>query len=436
MGLTHLLPTHSGLKPLLRKLKVYPRLRLHISFADLAASLCSFLYFSDDSQHIREIQSFWKTNKEVLVTLSVRTSLDLLLQSLNLPPGSEVLMSAVNIRDMVEIVQRHKLVPVSVDISLDTLAPKLDFLENLITEKTKIFIVAHLFGSIINLDPYSELCKKHNILLFEDCAQAFAGDKYYGHDGADISLFSFGPIKSCTALGGAVAIIQDKTLASKIKNIEYDYPQRSEFWFLQRLLKYYCLKLLSIPVLYCNVLAVLKALGKDVDSAINSMTRGFSKGDILDKIRYRPPKRMLALLNRRLSNYHNDWVEKRQSNARKFISLLLPEIVCLGSSAEYNSFWLVAILVSDPEFMMTKLRENGFDATRGSTSLTFIDASQFENKHQNLINMNSERLIKYVLYLPVSESLPKNEITYLAGLVNKYYCECSTANDAKKLYAR
>lgn len=436
MGLTHLLPTHSGLKPLLRKLKVYPRLRLHISFADLAASLCSFLYFSDDSQHIREIQSFWKTNKEVLVTLSVRTSLDLLLQSLNLPPGSEVLMSAVNIRDMVEIVQRHKLVPVSVDISLDTLAPKLDFLENLITEKTKIFIVAHLFGSIINLDPYSELCKKHNILLFEDCAQAFAGDKYYGHDGADISLFSFGPIKSCTALGGAVAIIQDKTLASKIKNIEYDYPQRSEFWFLQRLLKYYCLKLLSIPVLYCNVLAVLKALGKDVDSAINSMTRGFSKGDILDKIRYRPPKRMLALLNRRLSNYHNDWVEKRQSNARKFISLLLPEIVCLGSSAEYHSFWLVAILVSDPEFMMTKLRENGFDATRGSTSLTFIDASQFENKHQNLINMNSERLIKYVLYLPVSESLPKNEITYLAGLVNKYYCECSTANDAKKLYAR
>lgn len=436
MGLTHLLPTHSGLKPLLRKLKVYPRLRLHISFADLAASLCSFLYFSDDSQHIREIQSFWKTNKEVLVTLSVRTSLDLLLQSLNLPPGSEVLMSAVNIRDMVEIVQRHKLVPVSVDISLDTLAPKLDFLENLITEKTKIFIVAHLFGSIINLDPYSQLCKKHNILLFEDCAQAFAGDKYYGHDGADISLFSFGPIKSCTALGGAVAIIQDKALASKIKNIEYDYPQRSEFWFLQRLLKYYCLKLLSIPVLYCNVLAVLKALGKDVDSAINSMTRGFSKGDILDKIRYRPPKRMLALLNRRLSNYHNDWVEKRQSNARKFISLLLPEIVCLGSSAEYHSFWLVAILVSDPEFMMTKLRENGFDATRGSTSLTFIDASQFENKHQNLINMNSERLIKYVLYLPVSESLPKNEITYLAGLVNKYYCECSTANDAKKLYAR
>jgi len=41
-------------------------------------------------------------------------------------------------------------------------------------------------------------------LLVEDCAQAFAGTQYYGYPQADVSLFSFGAIKSCTALGGAV----------------------------------------------------------------------------------------------------------------------------------------------------------------------------------------------------------------------------------------
>lgn len=91
---------------MLPKLNVYPRLQLHISFSDLAASLLSFLSVSNREQNIREIQSFWKIDKEVLVTLSVRTSLDLMLQSLNLPPGSEVLMSAVNIRDMAEPCRR------------------------------------------------------------------------------------------------------------------------------------------------------------------------------------------------------------------------------------------------------------------------------------------------------------------------------------------
>jgi dTDP-4-amino-4,6-dideoxygalactose transaminase len=124
---------------MLPRLNVYPRLQLHISFSDLVASLLSFLSVSNRQQNIREIQFFWKSDKEVLVTLCVRTSLDLMLQSLNLPAGSEVLMSAVNIRDMVEIVKRHGLVPVPVDISLDNLSPSLQLLESLISEKSRVF---------------------------------------------------------------------------------------------------------------------------------------------------------------------------------------------------------------------------------------------------------------------------------------------------------
>jgi dTDP-4-amino-4,6-dideoxygalactose transaminase len=166
-------------------MKVYSRLRLHISFVELAASLFSFFYFSNQEQHIRKIQSFWKIDKEVLVTFSVRTSLDLFLQALNLETGSEVLMSAINIQDMVEIIKRHHLVPVPIDLHLDTLAPDIKLLEKLISSKSRVFIVAHLFGSITDLEPYAKLCQQHQILLVEDCAQAFAGKKYCGYEGAE-----------------------------------------------------------------------------------------------------------------------------------------------------------------------------------------------------------------------------------------------------------
>lgn len=407
-----------------RKLNVYPRLQLHISFSDLVAILFSFFYFSNREQHTSEIQSFWQGNKNVLVTLSVRTSFDLLLQSLNLPAGTEVLMSAVNIRDMVEVVKRHGLVPVPVDISLDTLAPSLQLLETLISEKSRVFLVAHLFGSIINLEPYAQLCKKHNILLIEDCAQAFAGLKYYGSEDADVSFFSFGPIKSCTALGGAVTLIRDRTLAEKMKSLEEQYPCRSDFWFLKRVLKYFGLKLFSIPWVYYHLLAFFKFLNLDIDSVINSLTRGFSKGDILEKIRYRPPNRMLALLIRRLRNccdlWFERWLEWRESKARKFLSLLLPEIPCPGKGADYNSFWVVPVLVPNPESLMVKLREHGFDATRGNTSLTCIKDSRSLEEVPALRLLHGKRLIDHVLYLPVSESLPEKELLRLAELVNEF----------------
>lgn len=404
-----------------RRLNVYPRLQLHIHFSELAASLLSFFCFSDKKKHLREIQSFWKGNQDVVVTLSVRTSLDLLLQSLNLPAGSEVLMSAVNIRDMVEVVKGHGLVPVPVDISLDTLTPSIELLEALISEKSRVLLVAHLFGSIINLEPYAQLCKKHNLLLVEDCAQAFAGSKYYGYEEADISFFSFGPIKSCTALGGAVTLIRNKTLTEKMKSFEEQYPYRSEFWFLKRVLKYFGLKLFSIPRIYYHLLAVLRLLDRDLDVVINSLTRGFSQGDILSKIRYRPPQRMVELLSRRLRHCDINWFKQRESKARTFLAMLLPEIPCPGNKAEYHSFWVFPILVSNPELLMAHLRDKGFDATRGNTSLICIEDLRSQDKLQASQPQNAKHLIDHVLYLPVSESLPEQELEHLAKLVNEFY---------------
>ncbi|MFB2879837.1 DegT/DnrJ/EryC1/StrS family aminotransferase [Floridanema aerugineum] len=234
---------------------LYPRLNLDISFADLAFGL--FPWLSKSSvQNSSIIQDFSRNHKQVLVTLSVRTAFDLWLQALNLPKGTEVLMSAINIRDMQEIVKNHGLIPVPVDINLDTLAPDIELLKSLISPKSRVFVIAHLFGSIIDLEPIVEICQKHQILLVEDCAQAFCGTSYCGASSADVSLFSFGPIKSSTALGGAIACIQDSMIAEKMVTLAAEYPCRSELWFCQRVFKYWGLKVLSIPQVYVFLIGV------------------------------------------------------------------------------------------------------------------------------------------------------------------------------------
>jgi dTDP-4-amino-4,6-dideoxygalactose transaminase len=396
------------------RFKVYPRLQLDISFCDLINSLLSFGQIPDTNLSLNSIQSFWNVDKEIIVSLSVRTAFDLLLQSLKIPGGSEVLISAINIRDMVEIVKFHGLIPVPVDIAIDTYEPSLELLEKLVSPKSKILLVAHLFGGIFNLQPYVEFCQKYNLILMEDCAQAFAGNKYYGHPQADVSFFSFGAIKSSTALGGAVTLVRDKILAEKILGLQQQYPQKSELWFFLRVLKYLGLKTLSIPWIYCHLLNIIKILGKDLDSTINSTTRGFSKGDLLTKIRYRPPHRLIWLLAHQLSQCEG--FAARVETAQKFLNLLKTNIIVPGVKAEYNSFWLMPILADKPELLLLELQKNNFDATRGNTSLIAIEPSSQGNYP---FPENAKYLMEHILYVPVYKDVPDSQLQRLAQSVNE-----------------
>ena len=56
------------------------------------------------------------------------------------------------------------------------------------------------------LQPFAEKAQEHGLLLWEDCAQAFDG-RYAGHPEADAVMFSFGPIKTATALGGVIVAL-------------------------------------------------------------------------------------------------------------------------------------------------------------------------------------------------------------------------------------
>ena len=144
-----------------------------------------------------------------------RSGLDLLLEMLALPKGSEVLMSALTIPDMWKVVEHNGLVPVPVDVDPETLAPRPGAWRAAVTPRTKLALFAHLFGTRLTLAPLEELRREHGILILEDCAQAYTGADFKGDPAADVSMFSFGPIKTATALAGDVLRIKRSRLCSR-----------------------------------------------------------------------------------------------------------------------------------------------------------------------------------------------------------------------------
>ncbi len=208
-------------------------------------------------------------------------------------------MSAVNIPDMVCIIEHHGLKVVPCDVNLETLAPKLDVLETLLSVNTVAVIVAHIYGRVSNIDGVVEFTKKHNLVLIEDNAEVFCGLKYLGHPEADISLYSFGVIKPITAFGGAMVRINDPKLYQDMHNLYQQYSIQDHALYLKKVLKYIAIKyLMGTPLVMQIGVPVAKYYKFDYKEAFISKLRGFPE-DLIGKIRQRPSAALLHTLYRR-----------------------------------------------------------------------------------------------------------------------------------------
>ena len=63
---------------------------------------------------------------------------------MNYPKGSEIIMTAINILDMCTIIEEHGLIPVPVDITLETAGPTLQDVKDLITPKVNFYIYIYI----------------------------------------------------------------------------------------------------------------------------------------------------------------------------------------------------------------------------------------------------------------------------------------------------
>ncbi len=93
-------------------------------------------------------------------------------------------------------------------------------IEEKITSRTKAILVVHLYGQASNMQPVVGICKKYNLKLVEDCAQAH-GAKFNGQQVGtfgDIGCFSFYPSKNLGAFGDAGAITtNDDKIAEDVR---------------------------------------------------------------------------------------------------------------------------------------------------------------------------------------------------------------------------
>ncbi|MBN1394785.1 MAG: DegT/DnrJ/EryC1/StrS family aminotransferase [Pirellulales bacterium] len=392
---------------------MWSRKRIDIGWSDLLAGVYYVCFSPPPASVSRRVEAAWPDAERTLACLSVRSGFDLLLSELALPRGSEVLVSAITIPDMVRIIEHHGLTPVPVDLMPETMAPSIDQWRRAISPATRAILVAHMFGGRLDIEPIVELAARHELLVFEDCAQAFAGTLYQGHPRADVSMFSFGVIKSSTALGGGVLRVRDVNLLRRMRRRQATYTLQTRGHYLKRLLKYAGMKFLACrPV--CGCFAHLcRAIGFNYDRWVNRAARGFPGAALIAQIRRRPNASLMGVLERRLRNYNALRWQRHSDKGRTLAKLLIDEVSCPGANSAPHTYWVFPVVVDSPKRMLENLIQAGFDATQGQ-SLCVVPPS---DDRPSLRAVVSEQLLSNILFLPFYPELTARESQRMADVV-------------------
>jgi dTDP-4-amino-4,6-dideoxygalactose transaminase len=403
-----------------------PRKQFDIGWVDLAYGLAR-CFVSPARNAMREhLEHAWSADGNALACLSVRSGFDLVLRQLALPRGSEILVSAITIRDMVSIIEHHGLRAVPVDIDAGTCAIRLDAIERAITPHSKAVLIAHLFGSRTDMTDITSIAQQHNLLVFEDCAQAYAADGYRGHPASDVAMFSFGPIKTATALGGAMLSFRDRTLCKQLQRIQTEYPPQQKIAFAKRICKYAMLKGLSYRAPYTLFTGLCRMVRRQHDRIISGAARGFAGGDLIQKLRHQPSAPLLAMLARRLQHYKPAHLAARVTASARAIAQL-PATSRIGEHAQNHSHWVLPIRSRQPDALVRHLWRHGIDATRGASSMFAVRGTE-----DQIAPPVARELINQVVYLPIDE-VSESEIDHITDLVRSFESNDALHNTSAQL---
>lgn len=200
----------------------YSSIYIDMQYSYLVKTLLQFILPSDREALIDIISEKFlndQKNDRLIVTPAVRTAFDAILTVLNFEPGSEMIVTSINIPDMISIIRHHSIVPVPVEIDPETLAPSLEEIKQAYNKKkTKGILLAYLYGSRYESSKLIDWAKEQGLYVFEDEAESFNNTERNGSQNADFSFFSFGTIKSLSAFGGSLCVMRkNEGLYLKVK---------------------------------------------------------------------------------------------------------------------------------------------------------------------------------------------------------------------------
>ena len=390
-------------------------------------------------------------NKNISFVSHARTGLYYCLKSLNLPKGSEVLMTPINIPDMVNMIRICELKERFSDIRLDDYSIDLEDAKSKLTENTKVLFVTHLNGIVPDMEKIIAFCRENSLILLQDCTQNI-GAKFKGRNLESFSDLSFSALCDLkvihTHIGGVInstsievknKIDEIISKESCVLSISYFSRFLVEDMIAVIILNKYIFSLFISPVL--NIFERLIGAegvenftkGKGLKIGPLYLLKGLfgGGGNVLKReipkgMLYRYSNLQADIGLRRLKSY-KILDEKRILNSHTMYENLNctgNQLALLREDAEHV-FWKLPFRTDLIIPLQKYLSENGVDSAKSNLKC-LNEIREFQSKDvtpvAHFLSMNT-------LYIPAHPYLSKREILKISVLINEFFRKNSLARE-------
>ena len=175
-----------------------------------------------------ELAAFFNV-PEVSLIVNGHMSLELAIQAMNFPKGSEIITTPFKFISTTHAIIRSGLQPVFCDVNIADGTIDVSKIENLITPKTVAIVPVHIYGNICDYNIIGDIAYKYGLKVIYDAAHAF-GVEHNGVSVAnfgDASCFSFHATKCFNTIEGGAITFSEHSFYEKIRDLK-NFGIRSE----------------------------------------------------------------------------------------------------------------------------------------------------------------------------------------------------------------
>ena len=197
--------------------------------------VCHSMTMSGNGQFTKKCQKFFEDKygfKKCLLATSGTDALEMCAMLCDLKPGDEVIIPSYTFVSTALAFLRERAKVVFADSGSGNPNIRVEDIEPLITDRTKVIAVVHYAGVACDMDGIMALAEKHHLLVVEDAAHSV--DSFYkgkplggiGHLGA----FSFHETKNISSGEGGMLVVNDERFIRRSEIIWEKGTNRAEFY--------------------------------------------------------------------------------------------------------------------------------------------------------------------------------------------------------------
>lgn len=295
-------------------------------------------------------------------------------QMLGWEDGDEVIVSAHTFIASIEAITLSGLKPVLCDAKESDYLMNVDFLDSLLTDKTRAILPVHLYGKVCDMNSICSFAKKNGLKVIEDAAQAHGASLSDGRRAGsigDAAGFSFYPGKNLGALGDSGAVVtNDKDLEERIRIIANYGAKKKYFHEVE-----------------------------GMNSRIDELQAA-----------------VLRLKLRRLSKDN----EHRRQMADTYSRILNPNVVIpYSGNTEESVFHIYPLICTERDTLQAYLKENNVE-----TLIHYPVPPHKQEAYKNMFNGMTFPVTEYIckneISLPISQVHTHIEAEHIVKLINKF----------------